>query len=528
MDTPSPLAAPAVDKGKAKVDEAGPSNLQQAPRRSFAEIVRGAPPPRGFMADARRVETARQSEDEEADGGWKLVTRRNKKHPVARARPSSSRRPVPADLVGRCFNCLRADHVATICRNAPRCFCCLGGGHQARVCKRPRSPNAADPGDRHVQRRPPKRGHNFEVAVHNPRPGDVVLAAKAPKHFVAVPNRAAGSPTSPGSTADSTPPGSPSMHTLPSPPPRQSTPSTPEGLLMVPTLEGSPARHALASPPKPSVSGDPGRRPRRERRVIPRTEALDNAELQLSSALVAWVAGTRPEITVKEVKNLLQRFYNVQPDEYSICPYKPEDFLIRFNVKEVADRVLHSDPPSAAQFLLRFRRWLRLAVATSKPMLFKVLLAIDNLPAHAWSVDAVQTIISSACLEIQPTPATAAQSDMSSYMLVAWSYDPDLIPVEVECSIPEPVEPFVGRAPPLYLKAEEIIESRRDALGFTVQIRILEVQDFHPRSDSEDEFLGVHRNFDDSEDSDESGADGLPNTGHAGGSSKPWPRVFHP
>jgi hypothetical protein len=59
--------------------------------------------------------------------------------------PPAPRRPVPADLVGRCFNYLRVDHIAAGCFCAPWWLRCHREGHQAHVCKQPRSPKAAGP-----------------------------------------------------------------------------------------------------------------------------------------------------------------------------------------------------------------------------------------------------------------------------------------------------------------------------------------------------------------------------------------------
>jgi hypothetical protein len=49
--------------------------------------------------------------------------------------PSNQRRPVPADLVGRCCNCLRPDHVAAACPNTARCLRYHHEGHHAQVCQ---------------------------------------------------------------------------------------------------------------------------------------------------------------------------------------------------------------------------------------------------------------------------------------------------------------------------------------------------------------------------------------------------------
>jgi hypothetical protein len=88
-------------------------------------------------------------------------------HPVL---PLAPRRPVPADLVGHCFNYLRTDHVAVEWSYAPRCLCCHREGHQAHVSKWPRLPEVTGP-QPHLQRP--------SVVVLNPRSGDVALAKQA-------------------------------------------------------------------------------------------------------------------------------------------------------------------------------------------------------------------------------------------------------------------------------------------------------------------------------------------------------------
>jgi hypothetical protein len=57
---------------------------------------------------------------------------------MAYGRPAPVRRPVPADLVGRCFNYLSYDHVAARCPNPSRCLRCEGVGHSAKNSKRAR------------------------------------------------------------------------------------------------------------------------------------------------------------------------------------------------------------------------------------------------------------------------------------------------------------------------------------------------------------------------------------------------------
>jgi len=121
--------------------------------------------PDGFMADAHRSGHAPSRSfypplvDEE--GFRRVVSRRRLRELLAvRPHPSVSadrsprtwwgdastawpirvRRPVPADLVGRCFNCLAFDHVASQCIHPSRCLRCEKVGHVAKNCNRPRFP----------------------------------------------------------------------------------------------------------------------------------------------------------------------------------------------------------------------------------------------------------------------------------------------------------------------------------------------------------------------------------------------------
>jgi hypothetical protein len=115
------------------------------------------------------------------------------------------------------------------------------------------------------------------------------------------------------------------------------------------------------------------------------------------------------------------------------------------------DVVLHAPPPQQADLLLIFYHWSQQAGVLFKSFIFKVLLSISNIPAHVWSVEMIQAIVGSSCLVFEVPPCSLDQSDLSSFQVIVWARNPDLIPSEVTCSIPEPVEPFVEAAPPLFL-----------------------------------------------------------------------------
>jgi hypothetical protein len=94
------------------------------------------------------------------------------------------------------------------------------------------------------------------------------------------------------------------------------------------------------------------------------------------------------------------------------------------------------------------------------------------MPAHAWSLDVVQTIIRSSNLMFEPALASVSGADMSHFYVMAWVVHPDLISEEDVCVLPEPEEPFVEGAPPLFVWASEIIHAKKDTLQYSVSVLI--------------------------------------------------------
>jgi hypothetical protein len=199
-------------------------------------------------------------------------------------------RPMTMDLVRRCFNYFRQDHVAADCTNATRCLQCHKEGHCACVCKRPHSPDTVGP--------PWWVACPAMVAVLHPRPGEVALgrprlapwgpklARKSPAlHRAGV----SGRPVAPGVGRGESTVGRCSP--------------TPPCCSGASTLDGSPSRHMLPSPPRPPSSPSPppmrppSQRPRFEMQIIPWNTAINTAEAQLEIALFAVVEGSRPAAT---------------------------------------------------------------------------------------------------------------------------------------------------------------------------------------------------------------------------------------
>jgi hypothetical protein len=264
--------------------------------------------------------------------------------------------------------------------------------------------------------------------------------------------------------------------------------------------------------------GAPSRRLRFETRVIPHSVAVDAVEAQLDNALLAMVGGARRSATLNQVCEALSRDYQLEADAVQVRRFHAEGFLLVFHDRAVADRVLHAEPPEGAVLHLIFRRWHRQLGALFSPMFFKVLLSIENIPTHVWSMEVAQTIVGSSCLIFDASPASADGSNMSQFLAVAWVVHPNLIPNEVGCIVPEPQEPFVDRQLPLFLRASEINHSKRDTLGFRALMKILEVHKFSPQAGSSDDGSS-------SELSSSSGGDRYPRpVRHS--SLRPWPVMY--
>jgi hypothetical protein len=88
-------------------------------------------------------------------------------------------------------------------------------------------------------------------------------------------------------------------------------------------------------------------------------------------------------------------------------------------------RALHARPPVGVDIVVVFGRYRRQTGALFSPMRFKVLLALENIPAHTWSPEIAQAPVGSSCLIFDTSPAVADGSDLSAYWAAAWTTHPD-------------------------------------------------------------------------------------------------------
>ncbi|KAG2559162.1 hypothetical protein PVAP13_8NG313968 [Panicum virgatum] len=461
-------------------------------RRRSASPARGSG---GFMADARRsfrdggsIARSRSSPVVDEEGFCVVVNKRRRRRSEGAPRRHGVRRPVPADLVGRCFNCLAFDHVAARCSRPSRCLRCEETGHVAKNCKRPR----------HFG--PPLRGRGRPVR----RAGLFADAA------VAANSRAVGRSAASASTASDD---SASTGRAYSGPPSICAAS--------PEAPGSPPAR-LGGPPviEPELPrGHPSRRPQVAHVTVPRSAELQAEEDSLAaSALTVLVLGTHPTFAPYQVRRFIQDNYAIPAKDFTLHQHWPEDFLVVFQNAAVAQRVLDAPPLACPDMVLRFRRWSRLSMGEGETMRYRVLLEIRGFPAHAWSAATAQVVLGEACAVPEPTPSTVARADTRRFHTAVWCMDPDRIPNEAFIRIPERV-PGLGNNP-LFLRPDEVIHHHLPLLRYKVEIEILEIQDWNDSDSSDDSDLPPDRVLSNSDDDDYySGFDQ-----HSRGRSGPWPR----
>lgn len=67
-------------------------------------------------------------------------------------------------------------------------------------------------------------------------------------------------------------------------------------------------------------------------------------------------------------------------------------------------------------------------------------LVIEGIPPHAWELEVVESLLGGACIIDSVAPTTSSRTDMASFLLTAWTADPEAIPTRRWLVIPEPEE----------------------------------------------------------------------------------------
>jgi hypothetical protein len=191
----------------------------------------------------------------------------------------------------------------------------------------------------------------------------------------------------------------------------------------------------------------------------------------------------------------LQEFYGVAEDRVTVRRTRPDDFIVRFSDLAELERVLAAPEPVGAPFVVRWRRWSRLIMASAGSFCYRALVAMKGIPTHARSQEVAQAILGSAGVKVEiANPEAVADPDSERELFVStWCVHPDLIPDEMIMAIPEPEAEHDGSSP-LYLRPWEVIHTEVPALRYLVRLRLIEFQDWRtPPTSDDDDFYGGGR-----------------------------------
>lgn len=145
--------------------------------------------------------------------------------------------------------------------------------------------------------------------------------------------------------------------------------------------------------------------------------------------LLSW-GGTRPSVSPLQVGMLLEEFFSVQPGDYEVFCFEPEDFLVEFTMAATADRILHAHYPTEALFQLIWKRWRRQATTSLESLRFRVLIEFRGIPAHARSISTARVLLDTSCSDLVEAPPELVGNDRKKFFVCAWCIHPDLVPRE--------------------------------------------------------------------------------------------------
>lgn len=265
-----------------------------------------------------------------------------------RSHPKKSK-PVPPHLVGRCFNCGGDDHIKADCVSSSRCTNCESECHRMRDCP---PPHCLGGNVVALQLRGPACVTS-RLVTGLCGDGRHTLMIRCPRSRVrrGMPNLADGeAPIPDAPNTDAPNPDAPAL---------------------------APHSGERASPKGHSWGEVPRRSP--ELVVVPRSQELEAAELDLRLALVALMARMRPAVSPRMVHEYLATFLGIV--EVSIQCHDPEDFIVRFSRQDDLELVLYYVVPNTP-FSLIWHTWRRTSLASTNSFHFRVLVGMCRVPLH--------------------------------------------------------------------------------------------------------------------------------------------------
>ncbi|CAD6204738.1 unnamed protein product [Miscanthus lutarioriparius] len=324
------------------------------------------------------------------------------------------RRSVPADLRGRCFNCLSPSHRAASYLKGPRCFRCRAIGHRASVCGgRGQALHAVAPRALLVWRPKSTLGDSKSVKM--------VSSTAAPDDGG---SGAAGAAAVPGTRTR--------RHRRV----RKRGRSKAAGSGGPSGQEDEENNVSAACDHAPTVSGDA---PARPRRVIDHSAKMSRAEDELRNALSVSIVGDTATLSVDVLVDELARRHELPIESLEFHSLSREDGLLILPDEASAVRVYNEGRPlHLPLFTLFFRRWFRFKGASAVVLPSLVDIELRGIPAHAWELETAEHLLDEWGWVRELHPATIDRKDYSVFRLKAWCSQPELIPTTLDLDIVEP------------------------------------------------------------------------------------------
>lgn len=165
---------------------------------------------------------------------------------------------------------------------------------------------------------------------------------------------------------------------------------------------------------------------------------MEDLEQRLRLAVVAYVGGTRPTMSCREVAEALSEELHIPRRRYSVHKFHPKDFLVVFATPELRNKALVVGTVEHGFFKLFVKPWLKQAQAVTRVMRMEVVLMIWGIPSHVWTSETAAELLRSSCLVESLAPETENREDLSLFKLRAWCVDLDEVPVAKRLWVLEP------------------------------------------------------------------------------------------
>ncbi|KAG2587500.1 hypothetical protein PVAP13_5NG145005, partial [Panicum virgatum] len=333
------------------------------------------------------------------DEGWQTVVSR-RTHKELRRLERRPRRPVPADLRGKWFNCFSPRHRAAACTLAARCFHCRELGHRAHDCSvRSTTPSGRAPRLvwRPVSRvaAPPSTMATSPAAVP-PSTGDVAGQGRHRRRSRKRRGR----------------------RDAPSPPPPQ-----------LPEDSGDSPASTSGADERPV---DDGGRPRRPQRVIARSTAISQREERLAErALVLSVIADDPGGHAEFIVPAIAQRFEIEENLLSLHSFGSANFLLISPDEQLATRIFNNGRPLVfPPVRLHVMRWSRFLHSEAAFFSSAMDVELRGIPAHAWDLETVAQLLGDNCIPCGLPPETTTNRKV--YRLTAWCSSPSSILPEVD------------------------------------------------------------------------------------------------